>query len=280
MVNPLFRGISKKKPRRSGEFSKDFCHKSPQSRYTIHLNVKYKPRKTMEKGVTKADEEPADAASVDEISDKILGAIWEHRLPPGTKLGEEKLAAVFGVSRTKIRLALGKLSHDSILTVEPNRGTFVSSPTVAEARQVLNARRLVEAALMRDLCATIRREQLARLRKNIALESEARARNDRRAIIRLSGEFHILIAEMTQNPYLGKYMRELCSLTCLVIALYDAPGMPSCPHHEHTAIVDALEARDADKACALMVEHLTHVENALRLEMPAGEEIDFEAVFS
>lgn len=235
----------------------------------------------MAKATVSMNEEPAGAASVDEISDKILGAVWEHRLPPGTKLVEEKLAGVFGVSRTKIRLALGKLSHDGILTVEPNRGTFVSSPSVAEARQVFNARRVLEPALMRELCAVpLRREQLARLRRNIALESEARARNDRRAIIRLSGEFHTLIAEVAQNPYLCKYMRELCSLTCLVIALYDAPGMPACPHHEHTAIVDALEASDADKACALMVEHLTHVENTLRLEMPADEEIDFEAVFS
>jgi DNA-binding GntR family transcriptional regulator len=235
----------------------------------------------MAKTNIRANEESTGAASVDEISDKILGAVWEHRLPPGTKLVEEKLASVFGVSRTKIRLALGKLSHDGILTVEPNRGTFVSSPSVAEARQVFNARRVLEPALMRELCAApLRREQLARLRKNIALESEARTRNDRRAIIRLSGEFHTLIAEVAQNPYLGKYMRELCSLTCLVIALYDAPGMPACPHHEHTAIVDSLEARNADQACALMVEHLTHVENTLRLEMPTGEDIDFEAVFS
>ena len=219
-------------------------------------------------------------ASVEEITEKILGAIWEHRLPPGTKLVEEKLASVFGVSRTKVRLALAKLSHDSILTVEPNRGTFVSSPTVEQARQVFNARRLVEACLVRELASSVGKEQLARLRKNIALESEARARNDRRAIIRLSGEFHTLIAEMAQNPYLTKYMRELCSLTCLVIALYDAPGVPACPHHEHNDIVDALEAREADRACALMVEHLTHVENALRLELPAGEDIDFEAVFA
>ncbi|MGH6625040.1 MAG: GntR family transcriptional regulator, partial [Burkholderiaceae bacterium] len=206
--------------------------------------------------------------------------IWEHRLPPGTKLVEEKLASVFGVSRTKIRLALAKLSHDSILTVEPNRGTFVSSPTVEQARQVFHARRLVESCLIRDLAASARKDQLARLRRNTALEAEARARNDRRAIIRLSGEFHTLIAEMSENPYLGKYMRELCSLTCLVIALYDAPGVPACPHHEHNDIIDALQARDADKACALMVEHLTHVENALRLEIPAGEDIDFEAVFA
>ncbi|GAA4332920.1 GntR family transcriptional regulator [Variovorax defluvii] len=226
------------------------------------------------------DAEPVGGASVDEISERVLLAIWEHRLPPGTKLVEEKLAEVFGVSRTKIRLALAKLSHDGILTVEPNRGTFVASPTVEQARQVFNARRVLEPALLRGLSGELKREQLARLRKNIAMEGEARERNDRRATIRLSGQFHLLIAELGQNPYLHKCLRELCSLTCLVIALYDAPGMPACPHHEHHDIVDALEAGDAERACALMVEHLTHVENTLRLEMPADEDIDFRAVFA
>ncbi|MEO6743552.1 MAG: GntR family transcriptional regulator [Caldimonas sp.] len=220
-------------------------------------------------------------ASVEEIGDRILGAIWEHRLPPATKLVEEKLASVFGVSRTKIRLALARLSHDGILTTEPNRGTFVSSPTIEQARQVFVARRLLEPALMRALCESgVRRDQLVRLRKNIAMEVEARARNDRHATIRLSGEFHVLLADTALNPYVSKYMHELCSLTCLVIALYDAPGTPACPHHEHAAIVDALEARAADAACALMVEHLDHVENTLRLEMPADAEVDFDALFA
>jgi len=229
---------------------------------------------------TSTDLDAPGGPSVEEISERILQAIWEHRLPPGTKLVEEKLSEVFGVSRTKIRLALGRLSHDSILTVEPNRGTFVASPTVEQARQVFNARRVLEPALLRDLAGHVRREQLARLRKNIALEGEARERNDRRATIRLSGQFHLLIAELGQNPYLLKCIRELCSLTCLVIALYDAPGTPACPHHEHDAIVDALEQGDAERACMLMIEHLTHVENTLRLEMPGEEEIDFRAVFA
>lgn len=227
------------------------------------------------------DAESSAGASVEEISDKILGAVWEHRLPPGTKLVEEKLAAVFGVSRTKIRLALARLSHDGILTIEPNRGTFVASPTVEQARQVFDARRLIEPALVRALCSTgVRREQLQRLRKNIAMEADARSRNDRRATIRLSGEFHVLLAGLSQNAYATRYMRELCSLTCLVIALYDAPGTPACPHHEHVTIVDALEARDADTACTLMLEHLDHVENTLRLEMPADTEVDFDALFA
>jgi DNA-binding GntR family transcriptional regulator len=235
----------------------------------------------MQKKVATRKASPAPAgASVEAISDRILGAIWEHRLRPGTKLVEEKLASVFAVSRTKIRLALAKLSNDGILTTEPNRGTFVSSPTIEQARQVFEARRLVEPALLRSLCGSLKREQLTRLRKNIAMEADARERGDRPATIRLSGEFHVLIAEIGQNAYVGKYMRELCSLTCLVIALYDAPGTPACPDHEHAAIVDALEARDADKACALMTEHLDHVENTLRLEMPADDEVDFEALFA
>lgn len=218
-------------------------------------------------------------ASVEAISERILGAIWEHRLPPGTKLVEEKLATVFKVSRTKIRLALARLSHDSILTVEPNRGTFVSSPSVAQARQVFDARRVVESALIHQVTGKLGREQLARLRSNIALEAEARERDDRRASIRLSGQFHVLLAQAANNAFLEKYMRELCSLTCLVIALYDAPGTPACPFHEHGDIVDALEAGDAGKATALMVEHLDHVEKTLRLEMPQDDEIDLAAVF-
>lgn len=219
-------------------------------------------------------------ATVEEIGDRILGAIWEHRLPPGTKLVEERLAAAFAVSRTKIRLALARLSHDGVLTIEPNRGTFVSSPTVEQARQVFHARRMLEPALLRSLCESVQPAQLARLRKNVALEAEARARNDRHAMIRLSGEFHLLIAELGRNPYIGRYMRELCSLTCLVIALYDAPGTPACPHHEHAGIVDAIEAQDGNKACALMMEHLDHVEGTLRLEMPVQAEVDFAALFA
>ena len=221
-----------------------------------------------------------EGASVDTISEKLLLAIWEHRLRPGTKLAEEKLAEVFGVSRTKIRLALGKLANDGLLTVEPNRGTFVASPTVAQARHVFQARRLVEPALVRGLAGQLRKDQVARLRRSVALESEARARNDRRATIRLSGEFHLQLAELGQNPYLVRCLRELCSLTCLVIALYDAPGMPACPYHEHETLIDAIERGDGETAAALMVEHLTHVEGTLRLEMPEDEEVDLREVFA
>jgi DNA-binding GntR family transcriptional regulator len=218
--------------------------------------------------------------SVLEIHDRILTAISEHRLLPGTQLVEEKLAAVFGVSRTKVRQAIARLAHDGIATVFHNRGAFVSSPTVAEAREVFEARRLIEPWLIRSLAAIATAAQVARLRAHVALESSARAANDRRSIIRLSGEFHQLITDMVGNSVIARTMRELESLTCLVIILYDSPHVPACPYHEHSGLIDAIERHDPDEAARRMVEHLNHVEGALDLHQASEAEIDLEAALA
>jgi DNA-binding GntR family transcriptional regulator len=218
--------------------------------------------------------------SVDTIHQRVLTAIVEHRLPPGTKLGEERLAKVFGVSRTQIRQVIERLSHDSIVTVQPNRGAFVSSPTVEEAREVFAARRLIEPDLIRQAMRRAGRADVGRLRAHVQQESDARRANDKRAVVRLSGEFHQLIAEIAGNRFLAKTMRELEALTCLVIILYDAPNMPACPYHEHSDLVDAIESRDEERAAALMIEHLRHVEASLHFDGRGDGEIDFESIFN
>jgi len=218
--------------------------------------------------------------SIDGIYQRVLTAILEHQLPPGTQLVEERLASVFGVSRTKIRQALARLAHDTIVTVVPNRGAFVSSPTVEEAREVFAARRLIEPSLVERLARSATKAHIARLRGHVALESAARAAGDKRSIIRLSGEFHRIIAEAAGNSFLARAMRELETLTCLVIILYDAPNVPSCPYHEHSDITDAVEAHDSIRAAALMVEHLNHVESSLDLRQAAAGDVDLEAVFA
>jgi DNA-binding GntR family transcriptional regulator len=215
-----------------------------------------------------------------EIHDRILQAILEHRVLPGTQLVEEKLAAIFGVSRTKIRQALGRLAHDAIVTLHRNRGAFVSSPSVAEARAVFEARRLIEPWLIRKVAAGASAEQVKQFRQHVALESRARAANDQRAIIRLSGEFHQHIAEMAGNALLARTMRELESLTCLVIILYDSPDVPSCPFHEHSHLIEAIQRHDAEQAAQRMLEHLNHVEGALDLREAARREVDLEEAFA
>src|SRR5690349_7106037 len=91
--------------------------------------------------------------ATDRIVESITTAIVERRLMPGTKLAEQQIADIFDVSRTLVRQALNRLSRDHLVTLEPARGAFVAKPSAEEARQVFEVRRMVETALVRQLCA-------------------------------------------------------------------------------------------------------------------------------
>jgi DNA-binding GntR family transcriptional regulator len=216
--------------------------------------------------------------SVDEIYEKIYIAILEHRLHPGTKLGEERMADIFGVSRARVREVLARLAHEQIVELYPQRGAYVAKPTIEQARDVFEARRLIEPAVLRRLVDTLSEEKIKRLRQHQELEADARRRNDKRAVIRLSGEFHALAAELAGNSSLSRTMRELCMLTCLTIFLYDAPTATSCRHDEHEMIIDAVARKDRARAEKLMLDHLDHIEGSLQLENSNGE-VDLEAIF-
>lgn len=78
--------------------------------------------------------------SADSIAKDIAEAIAEHRLPRGTKLREEALAGVYGVSRTKVRAALLMLSKDRLIDMVPEKGAFVAKPSATEAREIFAVR--------------------------------------------------------------------------------------------------------------------------------------------
>jgi len=218
--------------------------------------------------------------SAEAIYERIVNAIMEHRLLPGTKLIEEKLARIFSVSRTRVREVLLRLAHEGLVSAIPNRGAFVASPSVEEARRTFEARRILEPALVRKLALTAPKSDIKQLRDHVAKERKARADGERRAVIRLSGEFHLLMAEMVGIPQLTKVLRELTSLTCLIILLYDSPKVSACLDHEHTDLIDAIEVRDEARAVQCIVEHLDHIEQTLHLSSDDGPEIDLVEIFS
>lgn len=217
--------------------------------------------------------------SIEDISDRVLQAIREHRLPPGTKLGEDRMAGIFGVSRARIREVFNSLAVEGIVELVPQRGAHVARPSPEQARDVFELRRLIEPGVVRRLISTLTPERLARLREHHRREIDARSRKDTRAVIRLSGEFHLLLAELSGNHVFYRTMRELTTLTCLAIFLYDAPTAQTCRADEHEALIDAIGKADAATATKLMIKHLTQIEDNLDLST-SGVEVDLEAVFN
>ena len=216
--------------------------------------------------------EPRDRS--DGIARSIAAAIIEQRLPPGTKLSEDDLGATFGVSRTIVRAALRALAAERLVTIWPNRGAFVASPTVEEARQVFHARRVAEGALIRDAARRCTPAHAQALRAHLAEEAAALARGDRSAAIRLSGEFHRRIGAIAGQDVLLAFVSELIGRSALVIALYGTTRASSCGTSEHEGLLDALLAHDADRAAHLMLHHLEHVESDLDLGRAGAAVVD------
>lgn len=221
----------------------------------------------------------AEPASRDDIHGRIYNAIVEHRLQPGTKLTEERVAELFAVSRTQVRGVLQRLAVEQVVTLVPNRGAFVATPTAAQAHDVLDVRRTLEPGIVARLIERIAdgeaRTAVRQLRGLVKGEQQARASGDRRAAIRLSGEFHVLLAELSGSAIYLRLMRELTPLTCLAILSFEAPTAAACPNDEHARLVDAIEAGDADAASAVMTAHLHHIESALDLgRAEASDEVD------
>jgi DNA-binding GntR family transcriptional regulator len=123
-----------------------------------------------------------------------------------------------------------------------------------------------------ELAGKIGAHGAERLRGMVAREAELAARNDAEAI-RMAGEFHLTLAQMTGNPLLVRYVTETVSRCSLVLAMYGRPHSADCGAREHAAIVEALIAGEADRVAGLMDEHLAEVANRALLSSRVERDI-------
>ena len=220
-----------------------------------------------------------------EMYERVVSAILDHRLPPGTKLVEDKLASAFGVSRTRIRPVLVRLANEQVVTLTPNRGATIAQPSEQEAREVFEARRLIEPRLVELFIARAGKADIQCLKQCIADEDAARLAGDMRRAIRLSGDFHLHIAERAGHQTLGRILRELTSRTSLILMTYspaharEREEATACGCREHRALLDAITLRDAPEAARRMHEHLTRLESQLQFAPPADAAPDLAALF-
>ncbi|MCF8208012.1 MAG: GntR family transcriptional regulator [Rhodoferax sp.] len=212
----------------------------------------------------------AGGSSTDQIVSALTQAIVSHRLKPGTKLAEQKIATQFGVSRTLVRQALFQLSQHRLIAMEPARGAFVASPSVAEARQVFAVRRMLEAETTRAFVRQVNPKQIKVLQAHVKAEQAALGQDDaggRSHRTELLGDFHVRMAELMGNQVLAELLGELISRCSLITLMYQSARAAEHSSDEHVQIVKALAAKDEALAVRLMDEHLQHVESNLDFDL-------------
>jgi DNA-binding GntR family transcriptional regulator len=205
-------------------------------------------------------------SSTNHIVESLTRAIVEHRLHPGTKLAEQKLADHFGVSRTLVRQALFQLSQNRLIRLEPARGAFVAAPSVEEAKQVFAVRRMLEAEMTRAFVQVVTPGKIKALREHVAQEKLAVSNQDVPGRTELLGDFHVRMAELMGNQVLAELLRELISRCALITLMYQSAHAAEHSNEEHAEIVKALAAKDEVLAVQLMNEHLMHVEENLTFD--------------
>ena len=200
-----------------------------------------------------------EGSLVDVIYNALFRAILAQQLLPGTKLSEETIGAHFKVSRTMVRAALNRLHTESLVELRQNRGAFVSSLTIEDARQVFDARICIEREVFSRLAVMHTDKQLQMLQNHLEQEGAAHKKDDYGASILLSGEFHLMAARMAGNSVFVDFLNSLISSSSLILAQFSRHHESECSADEHTKIIQALQTRDPKLAALAIEGHLNGV---------------------
>jgi len=205
-------------------------------------------------------------AAEDRVFNAVLDAILDHRLAPGTKLAERELSELLGASRGAVRAALARLGHSLLVELRPNRGAVIANPTAAETRDLFEARRVIEAAVVQQLARNLSAKHVEALRAFVAEEQLAYERGDRKTGQRLSVRFHKLLSELAGNGELDRFMEHLIRRTPLLTLARKGAQLAYCGVNEHREVVEALARGDAPLAVERMRAHLSALQGQLRVE--------------
>lgn len=188
---------------------------------------------------------------------KLRHAIVSGVLKPGERLVERQLGLRMGVSRTPLREAMIRLVHEGMLTSLPAGGLLVNSIDEHEARGLYDIRLGLEGYAARLSAERADAETISELRSIAAMEHKRLKPIDTRALEELNNLFHRTLYATTHSRMFD--VIEMYREQALHYRLYDiyTPDEVVRGVRQHDAIVDAVEARDGDRAEDLMRRHIS-----------------------
>jgi DNA-binding GntR family transcriptional regulator len=182
-------------------------------------------------------------------------AILEQAFAAGAKLPEDSIGERLGVSRTIVRQALARLNGEGLIEQRPNKGACVAHPSLEDGHDIFAVRRSLETLVVDSLIGKLTAPMVKALEAHVDAEDKARIDNPS-ASIQLAGEFHVLLAQLTKNAILSRYVTELVSRSSMILSLYGRPHSSDCAVSEHRELIAALARNDREGACKLMDHHI------------------------
>ena len=199
-------------------------------------------------------------------------AIVNGELLPGERLLEEDLSARLGLGRAAVRMALARLEHDGLVDREPHRGARVRRISEREAVEILEARSALEGLAARHAATAADDVAIAGLREIIDEMRRLREAGDLIGLSNMNARLHAGILEASGHATANRLSRTLSSqIVRFQYRTVLLPGRPDRSFSEHSAIVEAIAARNPDAAEQAMQHHLLGVADALRDHRSAAE---------
>ena len=205
-------------------------------------------------------------------------SILDGSFPAGSRLKENELTALCGVSRTPVREALRRLANEGLVVVTPNVGAQVSSIAAAELEEIYTLRGMVESYAAQRASSRITPEALMRLKQLAGLMEQA-VKNGADTINRdftpANAEFHHIILDAAMSPRLSSMASLVIEipLTLRTLARYSHQDRRRSLHH-HRELIEALQAHDGVWAASVMKSHVHAAFQALIRATPPALDHD------
>lgn len=195
--------------------------------------------------------------------DLLLEAIEAGEIAPGDRLRESDLAARFGISRTPVREALGRLEAQGVVASNPREGLVVAQLGYQQIVQLYYLREILEGATARLAAQHATSPEVAALKD--MLRDDAAIDHDPSELARRNRIFHDYLHTMSRNRYLIDSLAKMrTSLVLLAGTTLAAPLRGPNSLREHEELVDAIAARDGDAAEAAA---RAHIRNAFKVRL-------------
>ncbi|MEN3611674.1 GntR family transcriptional regulator [Plantactinospora sp. ZYX-F-223] len=204
------------------------------------------------------------ARSAEEAYDQLRQEIYRGELMPNERLIEVELATRLQVSRAVVRTVLVRLGQDGLVVLTPNRGAHVRLVTEEEAVEILQVRAVLEALTARQAALHATAREIAGIRRILDRMARKLDSDDLLGYSEGNAKLHAAIIAAARHETAARLITGLrAQLVRFQYRTILVPGRPNRSFEEHTAIVEAIAARDPDAAEAAMRQHLGHVESTL-----------------